>query len=561
MIVTKQPAKVCLVGNPIILAIDTEMEQYDDEGIHSYSYFTFGSAQTAGKEFTLSYGSNSIDFLFVANPNTSGTELPAWNGSESLLTWIGRVKTAMQNNYILLRDFTIANSGTDKLTLLAKEVGPAYDLTVTDSTMSSTTFNNSVPGIDADTKDYYALHCQPFLAGQTDALGEDRVEPDADSICEFDVAEYLKAQLVSACQWPQDASNYIYERASMCKEYFLAYHAAYGIPYVHKGLTKITGIYALTGGTSKQYLAELNEDGSTWYEQLQYDKAFLTWAPTTRKVFPYMPLMLYWLNYTSATKLTLRASLTYKVTSTYYTDTYTIDSITATAFKVYEFVVSPALVFANQTLNLPAGASMQWYTVWLEDQNGVKITQDRVFVYDQENYPYKKTFVFKNSYGAFDTVFCKGYSEHLVDLQRVEKLCLLDDLFVPTDAQVASAVNYETQKFTASTGWVHYDEIMWLRDMLLAVDLYEVIDNKLYRVVITTQQALINKDDVNLYALEFEYKRSYIDEYYSEQVDASLVVDPTDGITQVEPEKPAFGDDFGDDFGGQAQYIETLKQT
>jgi hypothetical protein len=85
--------------------------------------------------------------------------------------------------------------------------------------------------------------------------------------------------------------------------------------------------------------------------------------------------------------------------------------------------------------------------------------------------------------------------------------------------------------YKANTGWRTREEISWLRDFFLSRQVFLINVNKLVPVVVTTTQARHRVDKEELYYLEFEYRRSYVSEFYSREI-----------VTAE------FTDDFNDDF-------------
>ena len=105
------------------------------------------------------------------------------------------------------------------------------------------------------------------------------------------------------------------------------------------------------------------------------------------------------------------------------------------------------------------------------------------------------------------------------------------------NAPIRQFEQLENVTFKASSGKLTHAYKDYLRDFMLSREIYELVDDRLYRIRITSQKTQLFKDRENNYALQFEYQRAWKDEWYgafgSDQVpdpggsDIPLTVDTT----------------------------------
>jgi hypothetical protein len=83
----------------------------------------------------------------------------------------------------------------------------------------------------------------------------------------------------------------------------------------------------------------------------------------------------------------------------------------------------------------------------------------------------------------------------------------------------------------ANSGWISLAEKKHLRDFLLSRETYEIVDDKLYPIIVTSQKSqAFTSDDVTLHSLDIDYDRSYNDMFWSDVMASAGGVVPTERV-------------------------------
>jgi len=161
----------------------------------------------------------------------------------------------------------------------------------------------------------------------------------------------------------------------------------------------------------------------------------------------------------------------------------------------------------------PLKQVMGW-NVWLSSGQQV-ISEVYNFNIDQTYKEYDRQFLFRNSFGWYDVMRATGKVNRILTFVKTEGYAVVEDFETVLNSPDRNFFSFETQTFTATTGWVSKQSQEWLRDFLISREVYEIIDGLLYPIKITSKKSTQGKDgDYNL-SLDFEYARAYKDLYYS----------------------------------------------
>ena len=308
-------------------------------------------------------------------------------------------------------------------------------------------------------------------------------------------------------------------------EYRIQYYEQYGSPIVPCVVTQSQSFYALVGGVSKSQEAIYNRQGSSFWLKLTYNMYFLTWQPKEKWVSINQVEKLFFFCQTEMTRLSYRMDF-------YFLDGTSDLSVPFSAIDlppdkgVVELTVSPAIIKASAS----DPENIDYFKVWIEYQSE-RISEIRTYHIDRTFQENQRYFLFRNSLGGFDTLRTTGDQEDTLDYDRVSISKILSADFTEMDHENATGFVSESMVYKANTGWRTREEISWLRDFFLSRQVFLINVNKLVPVVVTTTQARHRVDKEELYYLEFEYRRSYVSEFYSREI-----------VTAE------FTDDFNDDF-------------
>jgi len=131
---------------------------------------------------------------------------------------------------------------------------------------------------------------------------------------------------------------------------------------------------------------------------------FLTWQPDNKIVAPDQPEYLYFLNNLnpSPTQIRLRAELFFEDGGSEYVTVRTLNTVTSmTVYCVPVGVPAIPQLAAHDRV-------VTNYRVWLSNENGLRISDTRMYYIDSTYRPYSRYILFSNSLGGFDTLRCVG---------------------------------------------------------------------------------------------------------------------------------------------------------
>lgn len=516
--VEKYPANVEFADNPVVFQLKTT-NMYSYAGTYAVLSLKISGIDTIpGHSFKLSWSTYELIFTLALNPDDSGLQIRSASGGEDKCDWGSDFYNSLNSNYLLNRDFNIEGgcSGDYIITITAKEKGSAFSLTFSDSNVVNLSQDSVTVGNDPVMRSGYKLLSKLYVDDGVSiiCLGEDRITPDDQGICNFDFSELLKSHIFesSSFEFPEGLTNFLFDRNSQIIKYFIEYAEYYSSSVRELISTVDNPNYILDGGIDFIKLAKYHEDDSSFWDKMQYNKDFLTWQPINKKIWIRQPEKLYYLVWNA---LTTTIKLMIKI---YYNDdtdyTHEQDTQTVSQYDLYECILSYNKL---DLISLPqsAGKEIKKYEVWIADQDDAKISISRYFELDRRIYTNQRFFIFRNSLSGFDTIRFTGETAKSTDLKRSSITILNDFDFTSLDAQIKNNTIFESQKYKVSSGWLTKEQTEYLREFELSTEVYEFILNRLYPVVLVNSKSAIHKDNEYLYNRTIEYARAYKDSNYS----------------------------------------------
>ena len=517
--ITKQPPLLVLADDPVIFGVhsDNILEQ---QGSYSVCRMLFINVGVAGQTFTITYNNLNLVFTIVSgNPDESGAQIKTVLGMNRN-NWIQyNVLPALLLNYYIARDFNAVYgivSGYPCIILTAKEKGIAFNISQADGLNGNCQIRPTTIAVDEIARENYGVIISTSLSGNL--INTDKLDFDPAGNFYTDLSEVFKAYLSSTISHPQQTSLPVIAHYEICRPFKYRYAETYG-NIIRKISTELTS-YALVGGMSYIHQAQLNEEGSTFFAKLQYNKQFLTWQPRVKTIFTDQPESLFYINFLGHSEITRKVKL-------YYTDntdaTYTLPVQTGHSYslmQVYEFITTYNIL---QLAALAPTKTIRMYEFWLEIfgtifRRGtvIKISESMFYELDRRIMPNKKTFRFRNSLGGWDTEVFTGESVTSSDIERTVYNVQLGYTFTTKNSQVAEFSALEKLSFTANTGWIlSKEKADYMRQFLLSKERYEIVDGKLLPIVLTSGKIDLISDADDIYNCEIEYTRAYTDDHYS----------------------------------------------
>lgn len=502
--VTKNLPEVGLAGNPMVLELTTD-NQYSAAGSKAGLELTFsGIDTTAGHSITFSWNTLSITFTLAAAPDDSGEQLPAATVGEAQDDWMARVAAALQLNYYILRDFEVESDvATNKITLTAREKGSDYTVTVSDNTITNVAFS-ATAGTDRTLRENYELVARVYNEATGELLTEDRIAPDSDGAAEFDFHDVLAQELETGFLWPEESATLYEQKQDMIKAYLVKYAESYG-DTVRKITAYAEDAYAAAGGFDYKMLAALNGVEYSYLDYIITFKSFLTWQPATKTINKTQPEKLYFLIFDTFSSISLMVKVYYEDgTNSGNQTAFTINP--ADKYTIWELLTGYALLDVEQY----SSKTPTKYKVWIKDKNGNIRSRVQTYVIDPRYYRNERTFLFRNSLGGYDTLRATGRRTSRNEYERMYSRRNDEEYAIE---QVYKAL--ETSSFTQNTGWITQSERDWLRELLISREVYVIIGDYKFPVIIENSRQELYDDNEDLYDLEIKYRYNFFNPVYS----------------------------------------------
>ncbi|HOW26163.1 MAG TPA: hypothetical protein PK711_10895 [Bacteroidales bacterium] len=516
--ILKTPPKVSFCNNPILFGVSTN-NMFASDGVTAKMVLQLtGPDETTGHGFTLSFNDHTLGFTLASSPDESGLQLMVASGGITLQEWGNLLVEGLRSNYHLVSNFHISGSyqGSYKITLESIEPSADYSLTLSDSTVTTLSVESNRQGATPVVRENFKIVGRVYIVntpGELTFLAEEQITPDAEGKAQFDFAQYLLVEIADSSRFlfPQVISDFIFDRSDQIRRFVVQFCESYTGLYHRLQITWSTDTYVTVGGIDFAQMAKYIQEGSSYFDMLQYNKDFLTWRPQSKKIWIRQPEMLHFLIwYDDTSWLAQRIRITYSDNSTFTFTQYTYSPINK--YDIVEVVCTYAKL---DLISLPEsqGKTIHKYEVWLED-NGVQVSRTMEFILDRTVYPNQRFFIFRNSLGGYDSIRCTGETIKQTDIARFTVERIIPDFSV-MDPPRRQLFARETQKYSTNTGFITKLESEYLRDFFLSSEIYEFIENRLYPVMVLSTSLKVHKDNDYLYYREFEYARAYEDVNYA----------------------------------------------
>jgi len=252
------------------------------------------------------------------------------------------------------------------------------------------------------------------------------------------------------------------------------------------------------------------------FAQLYWKQHFLSWAPPKRYVGINEPVSLYFMLQGWNDVNTWKVVLTVVDVAFYEVEIVLKTFTTFPAFSIFE-------VLAGYTQLQDIFSGIQSVKQWRIHISGgavghpEPVSEIRYFYLDETYYENQRSFIFKNSFGVFDSLRCTGKFISGLEYQRETSQMIPQELETFSNAPMVATKIEETRTFKANSGWLDREYLMYLRDFLRSTEIYEVDpDGNLFKCILTSKKTDLLEDKNQNYNLSFEYERAYADQFYSQ---------------------------------------------
>jgi hypothetical protein len=461
-----------------------------------------------GSTLRMEWNGNNFLFEFVESP-TAKLELPSNSDSSyaDQAEYAFALRNKLAEHYELYRDFELIVSSDPayKISLVPRKFGPDYAITFTESITNFST--TSSPGQSPTYTANYSIRVEVFVE-QTmyanDFLvpegSEKDLVPGDDERVLFSVHDVLRPYLEDDI--PSLSPVAITTNTKSIKRFTVRA----GERTISGGVANIPAFKAIqntfiavNGGVSRD--REHTVDWNDYVKTQSYK--FLTNMPRNVLVHKQQPIFLTsWLGDLNPTKVTLML---------YYNDNTSEekDTLLTDATSQQYFVNLPAGYTQLGIDGLKAvGKEVIAYDLTFRRQNTVNTFSETIqFEVNQDYYPSNHFFLFRNTYGFWDSVWCAGDASEKANVRHDEIERKVDNT-VTTNAVINTLrkVNPQFNNSTVyETNYRKSDYIRYLKEMLGTERIFKVVGGKLYEGLILTDKADLPDDSQFEDSFSFEF--------------------------------------------------------
>ena len=503
----KVPQTICAARNPVFWRVNSD-NYLINAGTQAYFEIDFTAGTPAvGNSFHYTYLGIVHTVTYVTDAGAAAINEVQANDTTgaSIADWLDQVflPQIIKNPY-LLKDFTVTRSG-NKAVFTLNEVGlqPSFALGFTGSAVAGTVDL----GTARETRDMRIVMDlymeQNYLAGDYEFKIRKSAPPGTDGSTEFQIDELLRDLL--GVDFPLFGELVMTECETMARKYHCFFSELYDNEYKAASQPAADLLYktAVNSGVDYKRFQTLDFAGTFCTGAVK----FLTNMPRITKVNTECPMWLYFY-------LPIVADIALKGT-VYYTDGTSSD---------YDYWVGIGIAFdAGKIYRTTAGynqlgigyinpsKTVSKYTVFVYDHNtGNPVTETFTFKIDQLERYYNRYFLFQNSLGGVDTVWCHGLATKELSItteeyNKPEPMEWADDGLPPLDGFLGQTPKQMQTSFEVNTGNKSADYYLYITQELLASNkIYEVGADRFIEVMGKVDKVALNEDDRNLNNLAFK---------------------------------------------------------
>lgn len=508
--------ELVLTGSPVPLRFEASENLIETEGSAAEIVLTWTANANAGEYFDLLLAGETVRFTCAAAPDNSGVQFHDNSLGATLISWVSLVAADLRKNYLIAKHYTVTVVGAG-ITITANEPGSAYSQEFTAGAgIDVTPDETDKTGVDRALRAFYAIAI--LLYCNDEFVTELNLNVDADGIAEADISKLLSAYVNSEFSFPESDADFIFARTGNVKTWYFIYGERWGSG-TYTAMQQSSVYFAMLGGLSWIQMAKYNADSSSFWDKLNYNKYFLSWAPLTRYISPTEPVKIYYLNYSGATTLNVKAKLYTASTDS----TVDVDTIASTDMTVYEIILSPDKVdytgISDETLVM--------MEVWAENESGVRVSEIRSYVMDYAHYEHERYFLFLNSLGAYEVIRSTGIMSRADNYERETATTGIESDYTAKNRGEVSVLNREQQRFNIALGWLSRygdgEEFRnWLRDFAVSKEVYMISGNTIKPIRLTGTSFDRGADRDMLRKFAFEFVNAWTDDHFTKEITGNL---------------------------------------
>lgn len=281
----------------------------------------------------------------------------------------------------------------------------------------------------------------------------------------------------------------------------------------------------LKGGVSKIMQSWLSSQEINITEYLLYNKKFLTWMPSLLNVHPRQPVKLWFYN---PDAIALRVCVTI-----YYTDG-TSSQVNIGGFNDGLLLEVLAGMAELRLGNYNIAKTIARYEFCLQNSDGSFSTEKRKFVPDYNTYERNDIFIYRNSLGVYEVLWCHGDRS---EKMKIEKSQTLLPLLEPSSRRgtVESTRGTFYYNFESNTGYFSKADRAWVNEFLNCAEVCFPSGYAIHPVLIEPGDFSLAEDRNDLFSVDFKWRFAHNERFYS-------------AAPPVQSPFGDFNDDFNQDF-------------
>lgn len=482
--------------------------------VKSVNFLEFDAAVVEDDELILSWINGAASMTAKDTPDDSGLQFPSGDGSNtyvtSLLPWF-------EGNYFLSRDYVITTDfggANPRLIFTAIKNGPDFDFTDTDAGAAGVV----TPGVTDEPIENFMHHLELFIA-KADGSAFDQcfsanipLDYPITGNTTADIHEALHAYLSSDV--PELSAAYAVCLNSI-RQYFFRFAQFFGAtPFIHKLFISDTYLIAKGGlGVKANSLRTMVRELCPVVGDATKNR-FLRQGSVNKPVSTEQPEWLTWINFNSAGKT---ISLEVVITNDDAT-TFTFNAAAALAVDGYQKIQFQTGYTQLNVAGRQTGKNPVYYTIRVKEDSAGYLSTTYTYVIDYTYRPWRRYFVYENSYGAFQTLAAVGKGINEFDRTKDDAEMAVDQSQAAAGGMYLECNILIQDKTTVNIGYDRSNArtTALLRDLAASHTKYVWDGTGLTPIGLNTTNLKDAADGVFVYSNSFEYYPLFTEEVYSE---------------------------------------------
>jgi hypothetical protein len=434
--IIKNLPSVGLVRNPLVTVLQSD-NLIATPGVKFKARLKFGSGGPNDNDTIMFvWNGNEVVMTALQIPNNSGLQFVSYrNYFPGLDDYVAtHVLPALRANYLLNEDFTftflsdVSDIYIGQILMESRRTGYVYTTEITHNCNGFIAMNDDANdplyvtpflGVTEVERENFRIFSDVYVeevynSGAYTKVAELKADPDKDAKGIIYIDKVLKSFLTPDI--PAFNQNIITSSTGMLKRYFLRSAEAFGVPtqiqylenpdFIHQ--FAILAGYSFKGFPQNTFLEN--------YIDATTDRKFLTNLPREREIAPDAQQFLYYYKGKQGNLGSLQ--LRYNI---FYTDGNSAAGTIKTKSSLQQAVyIFPAGMAQLGLQDLDPTKEIDYYELYVQ-HSILNQTSEYVKFYINRNYfSYSNEFIYLNSFGGFDTIWCTGELEELTEGNAIE---------------------------------------------------------------------------------------------------------------------------------------------